>query len=114
MDGLSRRQIILFVASFGFLTLLIVAPLLWLSFKVSNLSENAPVLLKAYAASWRGDDAYSYLATEAAKKGIKRELSTGGWSLGMEAKEGECWIVIVNKEGGVEGPMKGSTSNCTK
>lgn len=114
MNNLSRRQIILFLMSLGVLALLIVAPLLWLSYKVSNVSENAPALLKAYAASWKGDDAYSYLATEAAEKGIKKELSTGGWSLGMEAKEGVCWIVIVSKEGSVEGPMKGSISNCIK
>jgi hypothetical protein len=114
MDGLSRRQIILFSASLGVLVLLIVAPLLWLSFKVSTVSDNAPALLKAYAASWNGDDAYSYLATEAVEKGIKKELSTGGWSLGIRAKDGSCWIVIVNKEDSVEGPMDGSASNCIK
>ena len=71
MNNLSRRQIILFLTSLGVVALLIVTPLLWLSYKFSNVSENAPALLKAYAASWKGDDAYSYLATEAAEKGIK-------------------------------------------
>lgn len=114
MDGLSRRQITLFSLSLGVLLLLIIAPLLWLSFKVSNINDSAPSLLKAYAASWRGDTAYAYKATEAVENGIKKDLPTGGWSLGMGAKDGGCWIVIVNKEGSVEGPMKGSISNCTK
>lgn len=112
MEGVSRKQMFILIISLALVVLLAVVPLIILSQRTVAPNDKALVLLQAYAASWKGDTAYDLKAAEAVKEGVKKDDPSGGWVLGLTADDGSCWVVVVDENKGVEGPIKGSSLNC--
>lgn len=113
MEGVTRKQMITLLVMLSAIALLIAGPALLLQTleRESSGESNARTLLEAYRDSYLGDSTADAVAVQAVKRGVRKVVEDGGWSLGI-AEGSNCLVVTVDAKGVVAGPASSPMAQC--